>query len=139
MLIPAAAAVMAIIEGLQAAWATVSRIIAAVERFVTFLKAVKGGNAGPQFANAVAAAAVAVIDFTANFIISKIGKGAKGVGGKLSAIAGKIMAFLKKGVAAVGRVLKKVGKAIVKAVKAVGRALRAAVKWIANSKLGKAL
>jgi hypothetical protein len=139
MLVPAAAAIMAIIEGLQAAWATVSRIIAAIERFVAFLKAVKGGNAGAQFAAAVAAAAVAVIDFTANFIISKIGKSAKGVGGRLSAIAAKIMAFLKRGVKAVGRVLKKVGKTIIRAVKAVGRALKAAVKWIANSKLGKAL
>ena len=139
LLVPAAAAIMAIIEGLQAAWATASRIIAAIGLFVDFLKQVKGGNAGPAFARAVAAAVIVVIEFTANFIISKIGKGAKGVGGKLSAIAAKIMAFLKKGVAAVGRVLKKVGKAIVRAVKAVGRALRAAVKWIANSKFGQAL
>jgi hypothetical protein len=139
LLVPAAAAIMAIIEGLQAAWATASRIIAAFGLFVDFLKQVKGGNAGPAFARAVAAAVIVVIEFTANFIISKIGKGAKGVGSKLGAIAAKIMAFLKKGVAAVGRVLKKVGKAIVRAVKAAGRALRAALKWIADSKLGQAL
>ncbi len=106
LLVPAAAAIMAIIEGLRAAWATASRIIAAIGLFVDFLKQVKFGNAGPAFARAVAAAVIVVIEFTANFIISKIGKGAKGVGGKLSAIAAKIMAFLKKGVAAVGRVLK---------------------------------
>jgi hypothetical protein len=139
MLIPAAAAIMAIIEGLQAAWATASRIIAAVERFVTFLRAVKGGNAGPQFANAVAAAAVAVIDFTANFIISKIGKGAKGVGSKLSGIAARIMAFLKKGAAAIGRGLRKVGQVIMRGVRAIGRGLAAAARWIANSKIGRAL
>jgi hypothetical protein len=139
MLIPAAAAIMAIIEGLQAAWATASRIIAAVERFVTFLKAVKGGNAGPQFANAVAAAAVAVIDFTANFIISKIGKGAKSVGSKLSGIAARIMAFLKKGAAAIGRGLRKVGQVIMRGVRAIGRGLAAAARWIANSKIGRAL
>ncbi len=137
MLIPAAAAIMAIIEGLQAAWATASRIIAAFESFFAFLKAVKGGNAGPLFAKAVAAAAVAVIDFTANFIISKIGKGAKGVGTKLKGIAAKIMAWLKRGVAAVKRVAGRVGKAIVRGVRAVGRGLRAAGRYIASSRVGR--
>jgi hypothetical protein len=139
MLVPAAAAIMAIIEGLQAAWATASRIIAAIERFVAFLKAVKGGNAGPQFARAVAAAAVAVIDFTANFIISKIAKGAKGVGKRLKGIAAKIMAWLKRGVRAVKRGLQQVGRAIVRAAKAVGRGLRAAGRFIARSGVGRAV
>jgi hypothetical protein len=137
MLIPAAAAVMAIIEGLQAAWATASRIIAAFESFFAFLKGVKDGHAGPLFAKAVAAAAVAVIDFTANFIISKIGKGAKGVGTRLKGIATKIMAWLKRGVAAVKRVAGKVGRAVVRGVRAVGRGLRAAGRYVAASRVGR--
>jgi hypothetical protein len=146
MLIPAAAAIMAIIEGLQAAWATASRIVAAFESFFAFLKAVKGGNAGQKFAKAVAAAAIAVIDFTANFIISKIGKGAKGVGGKLKGIAEKIMAFFRKGIALVKRgaqaakkVVGAVVRAVVKGAKAIGRMIKRAGKWIANSRIGKAI
>jgi hypothetical protein len=139
MLVPAAAAIMAIIEGLQAAWATASRVIAALDQFVTFLKAVKGGNAGPQFAKALAAAAIVVIDFTANFIISKIGKGAKGVGGKLKGIASKLMAWFRRGARAVKRGLQKVGRAIMRGVRAVGRGLRAAGRWIARSGVGRAV
>ena len=51
---------MTIIEGLQAAWGTVSRIIAA---FMAFLLAVKSGGAGPLFATVLASAAVVVLDF----------------------------------------------------------------------------
>ena len=137
MLVPAAAAIMAIIEGLQAAWATASRVIAALDLFVTFLKAVKGGNAGPQFAKALAAAVIVVIDFTANFIISKIGKGAKGVGSKLKGIAAKIMAWLKRGVRAIGRGVKRVGRLVVRGARAVGRGLKAAGRYIARSGLGR--
>src|SRR6185436_4144068 len=63
LLIPAAAAVMLIIETLQAAWGTIQRVLEAFERFFAFLKAVRTGKAGPLFANAIAAAAIAVIDF----------------------------------------------------------------------------
>jgi Domain of unknown function (DUF4157) len=41
MIVPAAGALMAIIEGLQAAWGTISRIIAAFAAFMAFLLAVK--------------------------------------------------------------------------------------------------
>jgi hypothetical protein len=91
MIIPAAGAVMAIIEGLQAAWGAVQRIIAAFQKFFAFLKAVKTGNAGPPFAQALAAAAVAVIDFVANWLIAKLAKGAAKVGGKIKALAMKIL------------------------------------------------
>src|SRR5262249_18346789 len=50
MIVPAAGAVLAIIQGIQAAWGTIQRVIAAISTFVVFLKAVKGGNAGPKFA-----------------------------------------------------------------------------------------
>ncbi|MBA2681556.1 MAG: hypothetical protein H0U76_24550, partial [Ktedonobacteraceae bacterium] len=55
MIVPAAGAIMAIIEGLRAAWGAASRILQAMQRFIAFLKAVKSGNAGPAFGAAVAA------------------------------------------------------------------------------------
>ncbi|WP_086930831.1 hypothetical protein [Agarilytica rhodophyticola] len=91
MIVPAAGAVMAIVEGLQAAWGTVQQIVTAFNKFMAFLKAVKKGNAGPQFASALAAAAVAVIDFVANWLIAKLTKGAAKIGGKIKALAKKIL------------------------------------------------
>ena len=38
---------MAIVQGLMAAWGAIQRILAAIDRFIAFLKAVKSGNAGP--------------------------------------------------------------------------------------------
>jgi len=86
MIVPAAGAVKAIIEGLQAAWGTVSRIMAAMSTFVEFLKAVKSGNAGPQFAQALAAAGVVVIDFVANWLLRKLKKAGKKIGKKLKGL-----------------------------------------------------
>ncbi|RKH82639.1 hypothetical protein D7Y21_28100, partial [Corallococcus sp. AB045] len=117
MIVPAAGAVMAIIEGVQAAWGAVSRIIAAIDSFITFLKAVKGGNAGPPFATAVAAGAVAVIDFVANWLLKRLMKPAKKVSGKLAAIGKKILAKIKKG-------LKKAGKKLKKFFKKAGQKLK---------------
>ncbi len=87
MIVPAAGAVMAIIEGIQAAWGSISRIFAAIGKFITFLKQVKGGNAGKSFAEALAAAAIAVIDFVSNWLLLKLGKGLLKFGGKLKGIA----------------------------------------------------
>jgi hypothetical protein len=81
---------MAIIQGLQAAWGAIQRILAAIDRFVAFLKAVRGGNAGPAFAQALAAAAVAVIEFVSQFLLRKIAGAAKKVAGKIKAIAQRI-------------------------------------------------
>lgn len=91
MIVPAAGAVKAIIEGLQAAWGTVSRIIAAISTFVSFLQAVKSGNAGPQFATALAAAGVVLIDFVANWLLRKLRKAGEKIGKKLKGM------FKKKG------------------------------------------
>lgn len=144
LLIPAASAVFAIIEALQAGWATASKIIAAFNLFASFLKAVRGGGAGPQFATAVAAAAVVVIEFTANFILSKIAKGAKSLGKRLKGVADKVMEWLKRGAAAVKRGLgavkkgaQAVGRAIVRGAKAVGRGVMKVGRWVANSRLGR--
>jgi len=112
MIVPAAGAVMAIIEGLQAAWGTVQRIIAALGKFVSFLKAVKAGGAGPQFAELLAAAAIVVIDFVANWLLKKLRGPASKVGSKVKAIAQKIMAKVKAAMKKVGGALKKVAKKI---------------------------
>jgi hypothetical protein len=90
MIVPAAGAVKVIIEGLQAAWGSISRILQAFSKFFEFLKSVKPGRAGPPFASAVAAAAVAVIDFIANWLLQKLAKGARKVGGKLKGIARRL-------------------------------------------------
>lgn len=102
MIVPAAGAVMAIIEGLQAAWPAVQRIIAAVGLFVVFLKAVKPGGAGPQFATMLAAGAVVVIDFVATWLLKKLRKPAGKLGSKVKAIAQKIIARIKKAMKKVG-------------------------------------
>ena len=112
MIVPAAGAVMAIIEGLQAAWGTVQRIIAALGKFVSFLKAVKAGGAGPQFAELLASAAIVVIDFVANWLLKKLRGPASKVGSKVKAIAQKIMAKIKAAMKKVGAALKKVAKKI---------------------------
>jgi len=89
MIVPAAGAVMAIIEGLQAAWGTISRIIAAFSAFVGFLLAVKSGSAGPLFAGLLAAAAVIVLDFVSNWLLKKLAGAARKVGAKLKGLAEK--------------------------------------------------
>ena len=48
MIVPAAGAVIAIIEGLQAAWGTLQRIVAAMGAFIAFLKAVKTAAPAPN-------------------------------------------------------------------------------------------
>src|SRR6185369_17598025 len=89
MIVPAAGALMAIIEGLQAAWGTVSRIIAAFGAFMAFLLAVKSGGAGPLFAAVLASASVVVLDFVANWVLRKLAGPARKVGDKLKGMAEK--------------------------------------------------
>jgi len=105
MIVPAAGTVMLIIEGLQAAWGTVSRILQAFERFMAFLKAVKTGQAGPPFGAALASAGVVVIDFVANWLLKRLRGPASKVAGKIKEIAIKIGNKVKK-------VLKKLGKKV---------------------------
>ncbi|MBV6622390.1 MAG: DUF4157 domain-containing protein [Rivularia sp. (in: Bacteria)] len=91
MIVPAAGAVLAVIQGLQAAWGTVSQIIQAFGQFMTFLKAVKTGNAGPQFGAVLASSAIVLLEFITNFIIVKIAKAAQKVAGKLKGLAKNLM------------------------------------------------
>ncbi|MGC4067420.1 MAG: polymorphic toxin type 15 domain-containing protein [Polyangiaceae bacterium] len=104
VIVPAAGALLAIVEGLQAAWGTISSIISAIDKFITFLKAVKGGGAGAQFAAALASAAIVVLDFVANFLIAKLASGLKKLAGKLGGIAKRLM---KRRKAAGGRSARK--------------------------------
>lgn len=96
MIVPAAGAIMAIIEGVRAGWGAIKRIIAAIDTFVAFLKQVKQGGAGPHFARALAAAAVAVIDFVANWLLVKLAKGASKIAGKIKGIAQRLFKKIKK-------------------------------------------
>jgi phage-related protein len=101
LLVPAAAAIMAIVQGVIAAYHTISKIIAAIGKFVTFLKAVKSGQGARPFAEAVAAGVVALLEFVTSFLMSKLASAAKGVGEKLKGIADRIMKFLARGAKAV--------------------------------------
>ena len=96
LIVPAAGAVLIVIQGLQAAWGTVSRILQAIDRFITFLRAVKSGNAGPSFAQAVAAAAVTVMDFVSNFLLARLARGASRIAGRIRTIAQRIGAALAR-------------------------------------------
>ncbi|MEQ9553142.1 MAG: hypothetical protein RIM23_26420 [Coleofasciculus sp. G3-WIS-01] len=95
MIVPAAGAVLAIIQGLQAAWGTVSQIIQAFGRFIEFLKAIKTGAAGPQFGALLASSGIVLLDFITNFIIAKIAKAARKVAGKLKGLAKSLMKRFK--------------------------------------------
>jgi hypothetical protein len=94
LIVPAAAAVMLIIQALQAAWGSLGRILQAVEAFVGFLKGVRWGNAGPLFGKAIAAGAVALIEFISQFLLQRLMGAAGTVAGKLRSLAKRIGARL---------------------------------------------
>src|SRR5262249_40551470 len=75
--------------------------IAAISKFVAFLKGVKSGQGARLFAEALAAGVVALIDFVSNFLMSKLGNAAKGIGTRLKGIADRILKFLARGAKAV--------------------------------------
>ncbi|MFB7469391.1 DUF4157 domain-containing protein [Kitasatospora sp. NPDC056184] len=121
MIVPAAGAIMAIVQGLVAAWNTISRIVAAIGKFVAFLKAVKSGSAACLFADAVAAGVVALLDFISNFLLSKLKGAGKAVGTRLKGIAQRIL----KGLAKAGKGARKAaGNAVNKARASLRRATR---------------
>ncbi|MCX5440326.1 DUF4157 domain-containing protein [Streptomyces sp. NBC_00063] len=96
MIVPAAGAILTIVQGLMAAWSTVSSILSAFSKFWAYLKAVKAGPAACLFAEAVAAGVVALLDFITNFLLQKLSSATKGVGKRLKGMAQKIMDGLKK-------------------------------------------
>ncbi|MBJ6762756.1 DUF4157 domain-containing protein [Myxococcaceae bacterium JPH2] len=121
MIVPAAGAVLAIIQGLQAAWGTISRIIQAFQQFFAFLRAVKDGNAGPQFAQALASAAIVVIQFVAFFLLRRLVRPAARIGQRLRAMAQRIGRMLQRAARAVVRGVRTAGRAVMRGVRAVGR------------------
>jgi len=129
MIVPAAGAIMTIIEGLKAAWGTVSRILRAFELFMKFLQAVKTGNAAGPFAEALAAAAIAVIDFVANWLIGRLTKPAGAISGRLKGMAEKF----KRMFSGVARVAGRAVRAVGRAARAVGRGIRTAGRAIVST------
>jgi hypothetical protein len=106
--------VLLIIQALQAAWGSLSRILQAVDAFVAFLKGVRWGNAGALFGKAVAAGAVAVIEFISQFLLQRL-MGAAG------AVAGKLRALAKR----IGSHMAALGRGIARGATRVGRGIRA--------------
>ncbi|GHI09573.1 eCIS core domain-containing protein [Streptomyces cellostaticus] len=96
MLVPAAGAILTIVQGLMAAWQSLSSILSAFSKFWAYLKAVKAGPAACLFAEAVAAGVVALLDLITNFLLARLSSAAKGVGKRLKAMAQKITEGLKK-------------------------------------------
>jgi hypothetical protein len=129
-LVPALGGIIQIVQGVIAAYNTISSIITAISKFVAFLKAVISGTAARLFASAVAAGAVALIAFVANWLLSKLKEAGEGVGTKLKGIAQKILAWLKRGATSVrkgiGTAFNLAKKAAKDAVGAIRRGLQAA-------------
>ncbi len=96
MLVPAAGAILTIVQGLMAAWQSLSSILSAFSKFWAYLKAVKAGPAACLFAEAVAAGVVALLDLITNMLLARLSSAAKGVGKRLKAMAQKITEGLKK-------------------------------------------
>ncbi|MFF5015542.1 DUF4157 domain-containing protein [Streptomyces sp. NPDC001165] len=96
MLVPAAGAILTIVQGLMAAWQSLSSILSAFSKFWAYLKAVKAGPAACLFAEAVAAGVVALLDLITNMLLARLSSAAKGVGKRLKGMAQKIAEGLKK-------------------------------------------
>jgi hypothetical protein len=134
LVVPAATAVKLIIDGLRAAWGAMSRIIAAFEAFFRFLKAVKSGNAGREFATAVAAGAVALVDFLSKFLVERLGSAARGVAGRIAALARRIGERLRR----VGQAAARASRRAVSAVRRAGTRAAGAVRAAARGAAGAA-
>ena len=117
LIVPAAAAVMLIVQALQAAWGSLGRILQAVDAFVGFLKGVRWGNAGPLFGKALAAGAVAVIEFISQFLLQRLT-------GAVTAVAGKLRALAKR----IGSALAPVGYGAARGANFVGQGIRAGAR-----------
>ncbi|MEU3920804.1 DUF4157 domain-containing protein [Streptomyces sp. NPDC029004] len=131
MIVPAAGAILTIVQGLMAAWQSLSSILNAFSKFWAYLKAVKAGPAACLFAEAVAAGIVALLDFIANFLMIRLSSATKGVGKRLKVMAEKIMKGLKK----TGKGAKEAaGNAVNKARGAVRNAMESLRKPAAPSK-----
>ena len=96
MLIPAGGAIALIIDGIRAAWGAAERILAAFQKFLAFLRAVRSGELRAEVRELVAAAVVAVLDFLSNFLLVKLKGAGQKVGGALSRMAAKLMKVVRR-------------------------------------------
>lgn len=103
LLVPAAAAALLIVQAIQAAWSSLSRILQASDAFMRFLRAVRSGQPGPLFGKALAAGAVALIDFVSNFLMQRLGDPIKKAAGRLRARARQMVGRLGSKFAAVAK------------------------------------
>jgi hypothetical protein len=117
LIVPAAAAVMLIIQALQAAWGSLGRILQAVDAFVGFLKGVRWGNAGPLFGKAIAAGAVAVVEFISQFLLQRLIGAAGSIARKLRSLAKRI-----------GMAVAAVGRGTLRGAQLIGKGIRAGVR-----------
>ena len=123
LIVPAAAAVMLIIQALQAAWGSIGRIIQAFDAFMAFLKGVRWGNAGPLFGKAVAAGAVAVVEFVSQFLLQRIMSGAGKVAAKLRSLAKRIGTRLASAAGTVRGAAARVGTSLARGARKVRSAI----------------
>src|SRR5436305_8784518 len=115
LIVPAVGAILTIIQAIQAGWASLGRILQAFDTFFNFLKHVKLGSAGPLFAKAVAAGAIAAVEFLSNFVLTRLNGAARSFRNRPRALARRI-----------GDRLRAIGDRIVRGVKAIGSGLRRA-------------
>ncbi|MFG2654358.1 DUF4157 domain-containing protein [Streptomyces sp. NPDC048425] len=133
MIVPAAGAILTIVQGLMSAWQSISSILSAFSKFWAYLKAVKAGPAACLFAEAVAAGVVALLDLITNFLLQKLTSATKGVGKRLKGMAQKIMDGLKK----VGGGAKKAAGAAVNSARGAVRKARQRIAEPAASRRPK--
>ncbi|MFI6879968.1 DUF4157 domain-containing protein [Streptomyces sp. NPDC050400] len=93
-LIPGAGWVMAVIDALKTAYDALSSVLRAFGLFMSFLKAVKGGNGALPFAKAVASGVVALLELIYQWLVSGVGKY---LGKVAKALRGKASKLGKKG------------------------------------------
>src|SRR5207249_10754987 len=119
------------LQASQTSWRSLSRILQAFESFIAFLKSVRWRNASPLFGGALAAVAVAVIEFISQFLLQRLMSAAGTVAGKIRAIAKRIGARLSS---LGGRLVRGVKRVWMGAGRVVGAASKAAKK--ASTKVG---
>jgi hypothetical protein len=128
IIVPAIGGIIQIVQAVIAAYNSIKSIVAAINKFVTFLKAVKAGTAARPFATAVAAGAVALLNFLAQPLLEKVKNLAKKIDGKLQSIAQKILGFLMRGVNAVRKGLGKAFNLAKRGAKAALRGIKRAAR-----------
>src|SRR5256886_7023959 len=120
LIVPATVAGLLFFRALQAAWGSLGRILQAFDAFIAFLKGVRLGNAGPLFGGALAAAAVAVIEFISQFLLQRLMGAAGTVAGKLRALARRIGTRFARLAGRLAHRARSVGRGVRRGIAALG-------------------